>query len=274
MNISFEFFPPKTEQDKQALKQVWQELEAVKPLYFSVTFGALGSAQNPTSDTIINIQKNTKTPACPHISCINSAKPKIIQMLDKYQASGIKNLVVLRGDIPDEASNTGDFHYAYQLVEFIKKNYSDHFHLKVAAYPEKHPESPNIKTDLTHFANKIKSGADEAITQYFYNPDAYFRFLDEVQALGITTPITPGILPITNYKQLTNFSQKCGAEIPKWILTRLESYQNDLPSIRKFGQEVVQNLTQTLKNQGINNFHFYSMNRTTPSLEITKHLIN
>ncbi len=273
MKISFEFFPPRTDSGKQTLKQVRQELSNINPEYFSVTFGAGGTTQEATLDAVLDIQKNDSIPAAPHLSCIGSKKEVIVELLDQYKAVGINRLVTLRGDIPSGVRDIGDFHYANELVEFIRLKYDKYFHIEVAAYPEVHPQAKNIQTDLQHFANKVKAGANGAITQYFYNTDAYFRFLDETEKLGIDIPITPGIMPITNYTQLLRFSNMCGAEIPKWILERLKLYENDLEAISEFGLEVVSTLCQTLKNQGVDSFHFYSMNRSQPSLEIAKNLV-
>ncbi len=273
MKTSFEFFPPRTDKGKQTLAQVRRELSTISPEYFSVTFGAGGSTQDATLETVLDIQANDGVPAAPHLSCIDSEKSKIIELLDQYKAADINRLVALRGDIPSGVRDIGDFHYANELVEFIKSEYNDHFHIEVAAYPEVHPQAKNIQTDLQHFANKVKAGADAAITQYFYNADAYFRFRDEAEKLGVNIPITPGIMPITNHTQLLRFSNMCGAEIPKWILERLKLYGNDLESLTLFGTEVVSNLCQTLKDQGVDSFHFYSMNRTEPSLSIAKNLL-
>ncbi len=272
MKTSFEFFPPRTDQGKQNLKQVRSELSSINPEYYSVTFGAGGTTQDATLETVIDIQNNDNIPAAPHLSCIGSEKTKIKELLDIYKNNGINRIVALRGDIPSGVRDIGDFHYANELVEFIKNEYNDHFHIEVAAYPEAHPQSENVVADIEHFANKVKSGADSAITQYFYNTDAYFNFVEESQKKGVNIPITPGIMPITNYTQLVRFSNLCGAEIPKWILNRLKYFENDLDSLAKFGQEVVVNMCQTLKDGGVDNFHFYSMNRTNPSLEIVKSL--
>jgi methylenetetrahydrofolate reductase (NADPH) len=272
MKTSFEFFPPRTEKGKQTLHQVRQELSSINPEYFSVTFGALGTTQEATLETVLDIQKNDTVVAAPHLSCIGSKKEIIIELLDQYKAVNINRLVALRGDIPSGVRDIGDFHYANELVEFVKSQYNNHFHIEVAAYPEVHPESKNRQTDLQHFADKVKAGADGAITQYFYDAEAYFKFVDEIEKLGVSIPIIPGIMPITNYTQLVRFSNMCGAKIPNWILKKLELYQDDLDSLSTFGLEVVTNLCQTLKEQGVNNFHFYSMNRSQPSLEIAKHL--
>lgn len=272
MKISFEFFPPRTDTGKQSLIQVREQLNVISPEYFSVTFGAGGTTQEATLETILDIQKNDLVPAVPHLSCVGSEKSKIIKLLDQYKDSGVNRIVALRGDVPSGMRDIGDFHYANELVEFIKTYYDDHFYIEVAAYPEKHPQAKNIQTDLQHFANKVEAGANSAITQYFYNADAYFRFIDEVEKLGVDIPITPGIMPIANYTQLLRFSNMCGTEIPKWILQRLKLYRNDLDSLNSFGFDVVSGLCRTLKEQGVDNFHFYSMNRTYPSLNIAKTL--
>lgn len=273
MKTSFEFFPPRTEKGQQTLAQVRQQLSVIEPEYFSVTFGAGGATQETTLETVLDIQKNDAIPAAPHLSCIGSKKSTIIELLDQYKAADISRIVALRGDVPSGMRDIGDFHYANQLVEFIKAQYNDHFHIEVAAYPEVHPQAKNIQTDLQHFVNKVKAGADSAITQYFYNADAYFRFVDEVEKLSVDITITPGIMPITNHTQLLRFSNMCGAEIPKWILERLKLYENDLEALTAFGTEVVSDLCQRLKNQGVDSFHFYSMNRARPSLDIAKTLI-
>lgn len=274
MKISFEFFPPRTVQGRKNLVKVRQQLRELNPDYFSVTFGAGGTIQNATLETVLDIERNDGVPAAPHLSCINSEKDKIDALLEQYKNAGIRRLIVLRGDIPSGVRDIGDFHYANELVAFIRTKHHDDFRIEVAAYPEMHPQSKNITLDLTHFANKIKAGADGAITQYFYNADGYFRFVDEVRKLGVEVPITPGIMPITNTTQLINFSRLCGAEIPKWILERLKRYENDLTALADFGFDVVLSLCQTLQNQGVNDFHFYSMNKAQPSLRLAKALID
>ncbi len=273
MQLSFEFFPPRTDKGKQNLKQVRQELSVINPQYFSCTFGAGGTTQDATLETVLDIQANDGISAAPHLSCIDSEKSKILALLEQYKKAGINRIVALRGDIPSGVRDIGDFHYANELVEFIRHEFNDHFHIEVAAYPEMHPQAKNMKTDLQHFANKIKAGADGAITQYFYNADAYFRFVDDVQKLGIDTPITPGIMPITNYDQLLRFSNMCGAEIPRWIEKRLATFGDDMESLSDFGFEVVASLCDQLKSQGVESFHFYSMNRSQPSLQLAKTLI-
>jgi len=272
MQLSFEFFPPRTEKGKQNLKLVRQELTVVNPHYFSTTFGAGGTTQEATLETVLDIQANDNISAAPHLSCIDSDKLKILTLLKRYQAAGINRVVALRGDIPSGVRDIGDFHYANELVEFIRHEFGDYFHIEVAAYPEMHPQATNMNADIEHFVNKIKAGADGAITQYFYNADAYFRFVDEVQKNGIDVPITPGIMPITNYDQLLRFSNMCGAEIPRWIEKRLSTYGDDLASLSAFGFDVVSNLCDQLKSQGVESFHFYSMNKTQPSLLLAQGL--
>lgn len=273
MQLSFEFFPPRTDKGRQNLKQVRQELSVVSPQYFSCTFGAGGTTQDATLETVLNIQANDGISAAPHLSCIDSEKSKISALLKQYKEAGINRIIALRGDIPSGVCDIGDFHYANKLVEFIRHEFNDHFHIEVAAYPEMHPQAKNMQTDLQHFADKIKAGANGAITQYFYNADAYFKFVEDVQKLGIDTPITPGIMPITNYDQLLRFSNMCGAEIPRWIEKRLATFGDDTESLLDFGFEVVANLCNQLKSQGVESFHFYSMNRSQPSLQLAKILI-
>ncbi|MBT3277013.1 methylenetetrahydrofolate reductase [NAD(P)H] [Candidatus Thioglobus sp.] len=273
MQLSFEFFPPRTDQGKLNLKQVRQELSCVNPHYFSTTFGAGGTTQEATLETVLDIQAHDGISAAPHLSCIDSEKSKISALLNQYKAAGINRIVALRGDIPSGVRDIGDFHYANELVEFIRHEFDDHFHIEVAAYPEMHPQAKNMNTDIQHFANKIKAGADSAITQYFYNADAYFRFVDDVQKLGIDAPITPGIMPITNHTQLLRFSNMCGSEIPRWIEKRLAVFGDDLESLSAFGLEVVDNLCDQLKSQGVENFHFYTMNKSQPSLQLAKNLL-
>ena len=268
MPVSFEFFPPRDEVSQNSLKQVREELQALNPEYFSVTFGAGGSTQDATFETISAIQSEGFVPAAPHLSCIGSKKENIKSLLRDYINLGVKHIVALRGDIPSGVRDIGDFNHANELVTFIREEFNNHFSIMVAAYPEKHPEATSFGNDLGNFVNKVKSGASQAITQYFYNPDAYFRFCDDVNSMGVNIPITPGIMPITNCKQLKRFSEMCGAEIPKWIIQRLESYGDDLESIKKFGLEVVSEMCRQLSDRGVNNFHFYTMNRSTVSKEI------
>ena len=273
MNLSFEFFPPRTKKNEQDLKQVRIQLSKVCPEYFSVTYGAAGSSQKFTIKTILDIKKNDNVLAVPHLSCVDSRKDKIISILNQYKNAGINNLIVLRGDMPSGMYYNGDFNYANELIEFIRQQYDDYFYIRVGCYPETHPQAKNFSSDLKYFVNKIKAGASSAITQYFYNIDAYFYFIEEVEKLDVDVTITPGIMPITNYRQLVRFSAMCGTEIPKWILQRLKFYENDQESLILFGEEVVCNLCQKLKSQGVASLHFYSMNKAYPLLRIIKNIM-
>jgi len=271
-SFSFEFFPPKTDKGIKKLQIVSQELAELKPEFFSVTYGAGGSTQNCTLDTVIDMQKNSGIETAPHLSCIGSSETQIREILDTYKKAGVKRIVALRGDLPSGMRDIGEFHYANELVAFIRQETGDHFHIEVAAYPEMHPQAANFDADLNHFIGKIKAGANSAITQYFYNNDAYFKLVDDCAALGIDAPIIPGIMPITNFTQLARFSDATGAEIPRWLRKRLEGYGDDLESIKKLGQEVVTELCAKLIEQGAPGLHFYSMNRTDPSRAIWQDL--
>ena len=269
--FSCEFFPPKTEEGQERLAQVREELMEMTPRYFSVTFGAGGSTQKGTFDTVLSIRA-AGVDAAPHLSCIGSEKGAIREQLANYRANGIDHIVALRGDIPSGMRETGDFSYANELVAFIRAETGDHFHIEVAAYPEFHPQAPSATADLNNFRRKVEAGADSAITQYFYNADAYFRFLDDCERLGIDIPIVPGIMPITNYTQLARFSDACGAEIPRWMRKRLEAFGEDKASLRAFGEEVVTDLCQTLLDGGAPGLHFYTMNQSGPTLAIWRNL--
>ena len=271
--FSFEFFPPKTDEGAVKLKTTRDELGKLNPRYFSVTFGAGGSTQQGTMETVLDI-KQAGFDAAPHISCIGTSKETIIELLDNYKANGIKHCVALRGDIPSGAGSVsgGDFHYANELVSFIREHYGDHFFIEVAAYPETHPQAPNPQKDIENFKRKVDAGANSALTQYFFNPDAYFYFVDECEKLGVNIPVIPGIMPITNYKQLARFSDMCGAEIPRWIRKRLEGYGDDRDSIKAFGEEVVTTLCHTLLEAGAPGLHFYTMNQTAPTKALWENL--
>lgn len=268
---SFEFFPPKTAEGDAKLRAVHAELSVVKPTYFSVTFGAGGSTQKGTLETVQWIEA-AGTAAAPHLSCIGSTRESIRAVLAQYRASGIRRMVALRGDLPSGYGAPGEFRYASELVEFIRAETGDWFHIEVAAYPEFHPQARSPEDDLKAFARKVKAGADGAITQYFYNPDAYFRFRDEVAKLGVTVPIVPGIMPITNYTQLARFSDACGAEIPRWIRQRLAGFGDDRDAIRAFGLDVVADLAQTLLQGGAPGLHFYTMNQSEATLALWRRL--
>jgi len=271
--FSFEFFPPKTEEGKEKLRVVRDKLGVLKPKYFSVTFGAGGSTQQGTLESVLEIQQ-AGYEAAPHISCIGTRKQIITDLLDTYKANGIKHLVALRGDLPSGSGNVsgGDFNYANELVGFIRQHYGNHFYIEVAAYPEVHPQAKNAFTDLDNFKRKIDAGADSALTQYFFNPDAYFRFVDECEKRGVDVPIVPGIMPITNYTQLARFSDMCGAEIPRWIRKRLEAFGDDKESIRQFGEEVVTALCEQLLRAGAPGLHFYTLNQSAATLALWHNL--
>ena len=259
--ISFEFFPPKTADGIASLRETRVQLAKFNPEFFSVTFGAGGSTRDRTMDTVLEMQKEGFN-AAPHISCVSSSKEEILDLLQAYQAQGIKRLVALRGDVPSGEVSAGDFRYAVELVEFIRAKTGDHFHIEVAAYPEFHPEARTPEKDVLNLKRKMDAGANSAITQYFYNADAYFRFVDQCVAAGITMPIVPGIMPIYNITQLARFSSVCGAEIPRWLKMRLEAYGDDMASLREFGIDVVSELCDTLQTWGVPSLHFYTLNRS------------
>lgn len=269
--FSFEFFPPKTPEGEEKLKLVRDQLGALQPRYFSVTFGAGGSTQQGTFDTVMDIQQAGYT-AAPHLSCIGSTRDNISTILQTYMTKGINRIVALRGDMPSGMQEAGEFRHANELVEFIRRETGDHFHIEVAAYPEFHPQAGNARQDLLNFKRKVEAGANSAITQYFFNPDAYFHFVDDCEQLGVMLPIVPGIMPITNYTQLSRFSDMCGAEIPRWIRKRLESFGDDRPSIRAFGEDVVTELCHQLLEAGAPGLHFYTMNQSGPTLAIWNNL--
>ncbi len=244
----------------QKLRDARTKLAKCNPEFFSVTFGAGGSTRDRTMDTVLEIQREGFD-AAPHISCISSSKEEIRDLLQAYQAHGIKRLVALRGDIPSGEVSAGDFRYAAELVEFIRAETGNHFHIEVAAYPEFHPEARTPAADLLNLKRKMGAGANSAITQYFYNADAYFRFVDQCSAAGISIPIIPGVMPIYNITQLARFSSVCGAEIPRWLKMRLEEYGDDMPSLRAFGLDVVSQLCETLQASGVPSLHFYTLNQ-------------
>jgi methylenetetrahydrofolate reductase (NADPH) len=259
-SFSFEFFPPKTAEGMTNLRLARAELAKFSPEFFSVTFGAGGSTRDRTMETVLEIQAEGYG-AAPHISCISSSKEEIRELLQTYQSKGIKRLVTLRGDIPSGEVSAGDFKYANELVSFIRAETADWFHLEVAAYPEFHPEASSAQKDLDNFKRKIDAGADSAITQYFYNVDAYFRFVELAHKQGITSPIIPGVMPIYNYTQLARFSNVCGAEIPRWLRLRLEAYGDDIASLRAFGVDVVTDICAKLSHAGVDKMHFYTLNQ-------------
>jgi methylenetetrahydrofolate reductase (NADPH) len=269
--ISFEFFPPKTEEAREKLLAVSQKLGQLDPAYFSVTFGAGGSTQQGTIDTVLDIKQQGFS-AAPHLSCVGSTKENIREILGNYKNHGIDRIVALRGDIPSGTLDVGEFRYANELVAFIRQETGDHFHIEVAAYPEIHPQAKNAQADMANFKRKVEAGANSAITQYFFNLDAYLHFVEDCDKMGLTVPIVPGIMPITNYSQLARFSDMCGSEIPRWIRKRLEGFADDRESIKAFGTDVVSELCQNLLDKGCPGLHFYSMNQTEASLAICRNL--
>lgn len=268
---SFEFFPPKTDQGREKLTRTLRSLAALDPAYISVTFGAGGSTQAGTLETVLEIQR-AGVEAAPHLSCIGASRESIRELLDTYREHGIHRIVALRGDMPSGMREAGEFRYANELVAFIRAESGDRFHLEVAAYPEFHPQAPSAQADLRNFARKVAAGADGAVTQYFYNADAYFRFVDDCEALGLGLAIVPGIMPITNFTQLARFSDACGAEIPRWIRKRLEGFGDDRESIRAFGLEVVTDLCRRLLEAGAPGLHIYTMNQAEPTLALWRNL--
>ncbi|QTR50606.1 methylenetetrahydrofolate reductase [NAD(P)H] [Candidatus Thiothrix anitrata] len=270
--FSFEFFPPKTDKGAENLRAVRNELAALNPRFFSVTYGAGGSTQANTLNTVLEIQRDSGIEAAPHLSCVGSSAEQIRETLDTYRNNGIKHIVALRGDLPSGSRDLGQFRYANELVEFIRKETGDHFNIEVAAYPEMHPQAPNLKVDIDNFVRKVQSGANSAITQYFFNADAYWHFVDECVKKGVEIPIVPGIMPITNYSQLARFSDMCGAEIPRWLRKQLETYADDVESIAAFGEEFISLLCENLLETGAPGLHFYTMNRVEPTMSIWKNI--
>ena len=272
--FSCEFFPPKTDPGMEKLLLTSETLkQEINPAYFSVTFGAGGSTRERTFDAVAKVMHHTQVDTAPHLSCIGSTKDQILEILRRYQSQGIKRLVALRGDMPSGMVTSGELHHANDLVAFIREQTGDHFHIEVAAYPEFHPQAVSPELDLKYFKSKVDAGANSALTQYFYNIDAYFRFVDDCQKLGINIPIIPGIMPITNYTNLARFSDTCGAEIPRWIRKRLEAFHDDTESLKAFGTEIVTDMCQRLLDNGVPGLHFYSMNQTEATLAIWNRLL-
>ncbi|MBA4176921.1 MAG: methylenetetrahydrofolate reductase [NAD(P)H] [Leptothrix sp. (in: Bacteria)] len=269
--VSFEFFPPNTPVGSEKLKTVVKELAAAKPEFFSVTYGAGGSTREKTLATVQDIAAMGYE-AAPHLSCIGSTAQSISEILATYRAQGIRRLVALRGDLPSGMATAGEFRYASELIEFIRKTQGEDWHIEVAAYPEYHPQQRYVKRDLAHFANKVRAGADSAITQFFFNPDAYFHFVDEVRALGVAVPIVPGIMPFHNYGRIAQIAARDGIEIPRWVALKMEGYMDDTASIRAFGIEVVTRLCERLMAGGVPGIHFYALNQSAVTLEICRRL--
>jgi methylenetetrahydrofolate reductase (NADH) len=268
---SFEFYPPKTPEGQQKLRATWRQLGQLDPAFFSVTFGAGGSTQEGTLATVLEIRADGHA-AAPHLSCIASTREFLREVIRKYQASGIKHIVALRGDMPSGLATSGEFRYASELVKFIREETGDWFHIEVAAYPEYHPQARKPQQDLQAFKAKIDAGADGAITQYFYNADAYFHFVEQARAVGVAVPIVPGIMPINNFSQLARFSDTCGAEIPRWIRHKLEGFGDDTASVKAFGLDVVTDLCDRLITGGAPGLHFYTMNMAGPTSTIWQRL--
>ncbi|MEO6147907.1 MAG: methylenetetrahydrofolate reductase [NAD(P)H] [Sulfuriferula sp.] len=269
--FSFEFFPPKSPEGMDKLRATRDQLALLQPKFFSVTFGAGGSTRDHSLETVLDIQRAGYA-AAPHLSCIGSTHDNIRAILQEYQTHGIRHIIALRGDLPSGMASTGEFRYANELVEFIRRETDDWFNIEVAAYPEYHPQARSAREDLLNFKRKVDAGANSAITQYFFNADAYFNFVDECAALGVTLPIVPGIMPIGNFSQLARFSDACGAEIPRWMRKRLEGYSDDIESIRSFGLDVVTDLCERLLKAGAPGLHFYTMNQATLTTAIWQRL--
>ena len=268
---SFEFFPPKTAEGRAKLLETRKQLAQLGPSFFSVTFGAGGSTRDRTLETVLEIQREG-TEAAPHLSCVSSTREEIRAILAEYRKHGIRHLVALRGDLPSGEVAASDFRYANELIEFIRQETGDWFRIEVAAYPEFHPEAPSAHADLANFKRKVDAGADAAITQYFYNADAYFRFMEDCDAMNIGIPVVPGIMPIYNYTQLSRFSAMCGAEIPRWLQLRLQDYGDDLASVRSFGLDVVTDLCDRLLAGGAPGLHFYTLNQAGATSTIWQRL--
>ncbi len=271
-SFSFEFFPPRTPEAVGRLQTTRDKLAVLEPDYFSVTFGAGGSTRERTLETVLEIREKTGISGVPHVSCIGHPAEQIAEVLNRYQAVHIDHIVALRGDLPSGSVGHGELRYANELVEFIRKQSGDFFHIEVACYPEVHPQTPSARGDLNNFKRKVDAGANSAITQYFYNGDAYWRFVDSCASIGIDIPIVPGIMPITNHSQLVRFSEACGAEIPRWILYRLRDFGDDRTAIRAFGIDMTTDLCRQLLDRGAPGLHFYTMNQAEASLAIWSNL--
>ncbi|MFG6432807.1 methylenetetrahydrofolate reductase [NAD(P)H] [Roseateles sp. LYH14W] len=269
--VSFEFFPPNTPVGVEKLKTVVQELGALKPQYFSVTYGAGGSTRDKTLSAVMDIA-SAGFNAAPHLSCVGSTRENIAEILATYRERGISRVVALRGDLPSGTATAGEFRYASELVSFIRETQGKDWHIEVAAYPEVHPQQRYAARDLQHFADKMKAGADGAITQFFFNPDAYFHFVDEARRLGVTQPIVPGIMPFHNYGRIAQFAQRDGIEIPRWVQMKMEGFMDDAASIRAFGLDVVTRLCERLIAGGAPGVHFYTLNQSALTLALCERL--
>jgi methylenetetrahydrofolate reductase (NADPH) len=275
LSFSFELFPPRTPEGAAKLPAVVRKLAAVQPAYFSVTYGAGGSAQDGTYETLVRVAEETGVEVAPHLTCVGSTRARVAELLDRYRGAGARRIVALRGDLPATARGSeapGEFHFGNQLVEFIRQQHGDHFRIEVACYPEMHPQATDPEADFANFVRKAQAGAHTAITQYFFNADAYFDFVERSRRAGVTLPIVPGIMPITNYAQLARFSDACGAEIPRWIRLRLERLADDRAALLEFGLEAVTRLCETLLAGGAPGLHFYTLNQADPVLRLWRNL--
>ncbi len=275
LSFSFELFPPRTPEAQAKLPETIRQLAAVRPDYFSVTHGAGGSDQEGTYETILTVVEHTGVEAVPHLTCVGSTRTTVAKQLDRYRAAGVKRIVALRGDLPAtamSASAPGEFHYASELVSFIRQTHGDWFKIEVAAYPEMHPQATSPGADFDNFCRKVEAGADAALTQLFYNADAYFDFMERCQKAGITIPIVPGIMPITSFAGITRFTGGCGADLPRWVRLRLEELQFDKAGLHDFGLAVVTRLCETLLRSGAPGLHFYTINQAEPTLRLWKAL--
>lgn len=270
--LSFEFYPPKTDEQRSQLDRTAAKLKTHAPEYVSCTFGAGGSTLSYTSETVRHLNQGHGFEAVPHISCVGGSREEIRELLKLYRAIGCKRLIALRGDLPSGMGHAGDLRHASELIGFIREEHGDHFHIEVGAYPEIHPQADDAATDLKHFKAKVDAGANGAITQYFYNADAYFHFVDAARKAGVQIPIIPGIMPISNFSQLKRFSESCGAEIPRWLNKRMQAFGDDVEGIREFGADVVASLCQRLLDGGAPSLHFYTLNLAKPTQSVLSRL--
>ena len=266
--LSFEFYPPKTDEQQVQLDRTLQRLKPFDPQFVSCTFGAGGSTLSNTSETVRRMRSEHGLDGTPHLTCVGGSRQEISSLLKLYRALGCRRIVTLRGDMPSGMIGQGELRYANELVSLIREEHGDHFHIEIAAYPETHPQSRDAQSDLGNFKRKVEAGANSAITQYFYNSDAYFRFVDDVRALGIDIPVVPGIMPISNFSQLRRFSDACGAEIPRWIEQRMRGFGDDVDAVREFAADMVATLCRRLVDGGAPALHFYTLNLAKPTLNV------
>ena len=263
--ISLEFYPPKTDEQREQLRRTVNRLKKHEPLFASVTFGAGGSTLSYTPETVRELRQEHGLDGVPHVSCMGGTREELASLLQLYRALGCNRIVALRGDLPSGMARMGDFRFASELVEFIRETQDGHFRIEVGCYPEMHPQAEDALADLRHFKAKVDAGADSAITQYFFNADAYFRFVDDTRRMGIDIPIIPGIMPISNFAQLKRFSEACGAEIPRWIAKRMAAYGDDAESIREFAADMGAAMCRRLVDAGVPELHFYTLNLSKPT---------